>query len=112
MREFLIFCVLGLALPVVLMAAAWRRYDRRARTTLIIPALSVVFLLLVIQHDLRWILLGPDYSHRLYLTIEVNAVLALLSALYSGINRAWMALVASVVVALTWLWVGAINSVV
>jgi hypothetical protein len=106
------FYVFGVALPVVLMGAAWRRYDRRGRTTLIIPALSVILLLLVIQHDLRWILLGPDYSQRLYLTIELNAALAAVSALYTGVRRAWMALAASVLVAFTWLWVGAINSVV
>src|ERR1700687_639219 len=95
MRELLIFCVFGLALSVVLMGVAWRRYDPRARTTLFIPALSVIFLLLVIQHDLRWILLGPDYSQRLYLTIEVNEVLVVVSAVYSGIRRAWMAVAAS-----------------
>ena len=65
-----------------------------------------------IQCDLRWILLGPDCSQRLCLTIEVNAVLAVASALYSGIGRGWMALVASVIVALAWLWVGAMKSVV
>jgi hypothetical protein len=112
MREFLIFCTLGLLVPLVLIGIAWRRYDKSARTTLIVPALSVIFLLLVIQHDLRWILLGPDYSHRLYLTIEANALLAAASGIYSGIKRGWMALGASVIVALAWLWVGAINSVV
>jgi hypothetical protein len=68
MREFLIFCVLGLALPVILLGIAWRRYDRRMKTTLIVPTLSVVLLMLAIQRDLRAMLLGPDYSHRLYTT--------------------------------------------
>jgi len=112
MREFLIFCALGLLLPLVLIGIAWHRYDKSARTTLIIPALSVIFLLLIIPHDLRWILLGPDYSNRLYTTIEVNALLAAVAAVYSGIRRGWMALAASVIVVLAWLWVGAINSVV
>ena len=112
MRDFLIFCAFGLALPVVLMGVALRRYDRRARTTLVIPALSAILLLLVIQHDLRWILLGPDYSQRLYITIEVNEVLAVGSLLYSGIRRAWLALAASLLVGLGWFWVAAINSVV
>lgn len=75
-------------------------------------ALSVIFLLLIIQHDLRWILLGPDYSNRLYTTIEVNALLAVASVVYSGIRRGWMALAASMIAVLAWLWVGAINSVV
>ena len=112
MREFLIFCALGLLLPLVLIGIAWRRYDKGARTTLIIPALSVIFLLLIIRHDLRWILLGPDYSNRLYTTIEINALFAGRSAVYSGIRRGWMALVASVFLVLAWLWVGAVNSVV
>lgn len=112
MREFLIFCAFGLLLPVVLIGIAWRRYDKTARTTLIIPALSVIFLLLIIQHDLRWILLGPDYSNRLYTTIEVNALLAAASAVYSGIRRGWMALAASVIAVLSWLWIGVVNSVV
>ena len=112
MREFLIFVALGLLLPLVLIGIAWRRYDKSARTTLIVPALSVIFLLLIIQHDLRWILLGPDYSNRLYTTIELNALLAGASAVYSGVKRGWMALAASVIAALSWLWVGAINSVV
>lgn len=112
MREFLIFCGLGLLLPLVLIGIAWRRYDKRARMALVIPALSVIFLVLIIQHDLRWILLGPDYSNRLYTTIGVNTSLAAASAVYSGIRRGWMALAASVIAALAWLWVGAINSVV
>jgi hypothetical protein len=112
MREFLIFCTLGLLVPFVLIGIAWRRYDKSARTTLIVPALSVIFLLLVIQHNLRWILLGPDYSNRLYLTIEANVLLAAASGIYSGIKRGWMAVAASVIVALAWLWIGAINSVV
>jgi hypothetical protein len=112
MKEFIIFCALGLLLPLVLIGIAWRRYDKGARTTLIIPALSLIFLLLIIQHDLRWILLGPDYSNRLYTTIEVNALLAAASAVYSGIRRGWIALAASTIAVLAWLWVGAINSVV
>jgi hypothetical protein len=111
-QAFLIFCVLGLLLPLVLIGIAWPRYDKSTRTTLIVPALSVIFLLLAIQCDFRLILLGPDYSNRLYLTIEANAVLAAASAVYSGIRRGWMALAASVFVSLAWLWVGALNSVV
>ena len=75
MLEFLVFCVLGLALPIILLGIAWRRYDRQMRTTIIVPTLSVVLLLLAIPHGFRWIILGPDYSHRLFSTIEVNIVL-------------------------------------
>jgi len=110
MREFLVFSVLGL--PVILLGIAWYRYDRRIKTTLILPTLSAVLLLLAIQHDLRWILLGPDYSHRLYTTIEVNMVLLLVAAVYSAIKKRWIVAAASAVLALAWLWVGAINSVV
>jgi hypothetical protein len=112
MREFLIFCVLGLALPIILLGIAWRRYDRQMRATIIAPTLSVVLLLLAIPHDLRSIVLGPDYSHRLYTTIEVNIVLVLVAAVYCAIKKRWIGAVASAMLALSWLWVGAINSVV
>jgi hypothetical protein len=62
MREFLIFCALGLLLPLILIGIAWRRYDRNTRTTLIVPALSVMLLLLAIQRDVRWIVLGPTIA--------------------------------------------------
>ena len=112
MREFLIFCVLGLALPIVLLGIAWRRYDWQMRTTIIAPSLSVVLLLLAIPHDLRWIILGPDYSQRLFTTIEVNMVLVTGAALYCAVKKRWIGAVASAMLALAWLWVGAINSVV
>jgi len=112
MRENLIFSVVGLALPVILLGIAWYRYDRRIKTALIVPTFSVVLLLLAVQHDLRWILLGPDYSHRLYTTIEVNIVLLFVAAGYSVIRKRWIVASASAVLALAWLWVGAINSVV
>jgi len=111
MRESLIFGAFGLLFPVVLIGKAWRRYDTSARRVLIVPALSVTLLLVAIPHGLRWILLGPDYSNRLYLTIGANVVLAFASAIYSGFKRRWMALVASAFLALAWFWVGAINSV-
>jgi hypothetical protein len=82
------------------------------RATIIAPTLSVVLLLLAIPHDLRWILLGPDYSHRLYTTVEVNIVLVLVAAVYCAKKKRWIGAVASAMLALSWLWVGAINSVV
>jgi hypothetical protein len=62
MREFLIFCTLGLLVPFVLIGIAWRRYDKSARTTLIVPALSVIFLLLVIQHNCGGFFLAPTIA--------------------------------------------------
>ncbi len=112
MLEFLVFCVLGLALPIILLGIAWRRYDRQMRTTIIVPTLSVVLLLLAIPHGLRWIILGPDYSHRLFSTIEVNIVVVFVAALYCAIKKRWIGAVASAMLALAWLWIGAINSVV
>ena len=61
---------------------------------------------------LRWIILGPDYSHRLFTTIEVNITLVTVAALYCGIKKRWLGAVASATLAFAWLWVGAINSVV
>jgi hypothetical protein len=82
------------------------------KTTLTVPTLSAVLLLLSIQRDLRWMLLGPNYSHRLYITIEVNLLLLIIAAVYYGTRKEWIVAVASVMLALVWLYVGAINSVV
>src|ERR1700684_2473928 len=102
MREFLILRVLGLAVPVILLGIAWRRYDPRMKPTLIVPTLSALPLLLAIQRDLRWILLGPDYSLRLYTTIEVNVALVIVAAIYSGIIKGWIVAVATSMLGLAW----------
>jgi hypothetical protein len=64
------------------------------------------------NHDMRWAILGADYSRRLYVTIEVFAALTLINAIYSAIRKAWAAALASAVISLAWFFVDVVNSAV
>jgi hypothetical protein len=79
---------------------------------LVVPILSLLLLALAIQRDLRWMLLGPNYSRRLYLTIETVMLSTAVAGVYSLVRRQCTIALASVILALSWLWVGAVNSVV
>ncbi|HEY7352979.1 MAG TPA: hypothetical protein VH596_09470 [Terriglobales bacterium] len=111
MLDFLIFCGL-LVLPVMLLGRAWYQHGGRFVLTLTVPTLSLVLLLLAIPPQWRAVLLGLDYSQRLYTTIEANIGLVLVSAIYSAIKKKWDVAIASLAIAVAWFWVGAINSVV
>jgi len=101
-----------IVLPALLFALAWRKYYQRGPRTLLLPSLSAVLLLFALVRDLKWSLLGPDYSHRLYVTIEVNTLFAVVAAVYFGVQKRWIAAVAALILALDWLYMGAVNSVV
>jgi hypothetical protein len=100
------------ALPLFLFGAAWLRYHRKASKSLLLPTISALLLLLAIVRELKLSLLGPDYTHRLYITIEVNLLVAIVAAFYFGVKQKWIALIAALILALDWGIVGAINSVV
>jgi hypothetical protein len=105
-------CILvALAVPLLLVGAAWRR-DHKEKITSVFLALSTALALAASVHDVKWALLGPDYSNRLYATIGINMAIAVILGLYLGITRRWVAALAAIILALDWLYMGAINSVV
>lgn len=101
-----------IVLPALLFALAWRKYFQREPRTLLVPTLSAVLLLLAVVRDLKWSLLGPDYSNRLYITIGVNMLLAVVATVYFSVRKRWIAALAALILALDWLYMGAVNSVV
>ena len=88
-----------------------KHYQHGIRT-LLLPTLSALLLLLAVVHNLKVWLLGPDYSHRLYATIEVNLLLAVMAGVNFVVQKRWIATLAAVILALDWLYMGAVNSVV
>ncbi len=109
--SWILFCAVGLALPTCLLVYAWRR-NRPVVAPLIIPGIAVVALSLAMNHDMRWAILGADYSRRFYVTIEVFADLTLINVIYAAIRKAWAAALASAVISLAWSYVGVVNSAV
>jgi hypothetical protein len=97
--------------PLPLLAIAWSRSDRKPMELSILTLSAILFLSALIR-SLKLFLLGTDYSNRLFITIEVNMVAALVLGVYLGIKRRWIAAAAAVILALGWLHVGAINSAV
>ena len=67
---------------------------------------------MAMNHNLRWILLGEDYTRRLYVTIGVFVVLTLGNAVYSAFHRVWSVAAASALVCAAWFFVGVVNSAV
>jgi len=64
------------------------------------------------DHDLRCVLIGADYTRRLFITITVSIVLTLINAIIALVRKAWSIAVASALLSLAWFFVGVINSVV
>ena len=109
--SWIIFCAVGLALPAVLLLFAWRR--RAARNSLMmIPLFAILFLALSMNHGLRWVLIGEDYSRRLFVSIFVFTALTLVNAIIAAVRKSWSIALASAVLSLAWLFVGVVNSVV
>lgn len=109
--SWIVFCAVGIALPTVLLLFAWRR--RTAKGALMaIPILAILALALSMDHDLRWVLIGADYTRRLFITIVVFIVLTHVNAIIALVRKAWSIAVASAVLSLAWFFVGVINSVV
>ena len=71
---FLIY--VWIILPIALFGAEWSRTYPQAARTLLVPTLSAVLLLLASVRFLKLLFLGSDYSGRLFVTIDVNTLLA------------------------------------
>lgn len=76
------------------------------------PTVSALLLLLAVVPNAKVLFLGSDYSRRLYVTIDLNILLAVVAAVYFGVRKGWIAALAAVILALDWLYMGAVNSVV
>jgi hypothetical protein len=74
-----------------------------------ILTLSAVLFLSAAVRSLKLILLGVDYSDRLFTTIGVNIFIAIALGLYLGIKHRWLATAAAGILAFGWLLVWAIN---
>src|SRR5215469_14879820 len=83
MRSNLLICGIyaSLLLPIPLLSLAWRR-NKREKATLVLLLVSGILLLLALVRNIRGVLLGGDYSNRLYVTIGVNMLLAAICGLY------------------------------
>jgi len=90
-----------LSVPL-LIAFAWHRKDRLS-IELAVVTVDVVLLYSLLSPKIKLILLGPDYSSRLFTTIEINVLVTLILAVYFGTRRRWIAGVASGLLALLWL---------
>ena len=103
---------LCIAVPLLLFGMAWRRQYRPEARTLLLPTASALLLLLAIVRSLKVWLLGSDYRPRLYVSIEVNMLVAIVALVYFGVTKRWIAALAALILALDWLYIGAVNSVV
>jgi preprotein translocase subunit SecF len=102
---------ISLFLPLLLLAFVWNKV-RTPQITLIILTISSLLLISSSNRTAKWIVLGPDYSNRLFTTIGLNLLLAVGIGIYMVIKRRWDAGAAAIVLALAWFIVWSINSVV
>ena len=101
----------SLLLPIVLLSFAWRRNERE-KATFVLLLLSGILLLSATVRDIKWVLLGGDYTNRLYVTIGVNMVLSALCGLYLVFTRRFLAALSAIVLVFGWLYLGVVNSAV
>jgi hypothetical protein len=105
-----------LILPLPLLGVAWTK-ARRPILALLILAGSAVLLVSSASRTVKLALLGPDYSNRLFISIGLNLATAIILGFIStirrrSIGRRSIAAIAAFVLALGWLYMWAVNSVV
>jgi hypothetical protein len=112
-RQEVILEIIYLALicPLLLVGVAWAR-PNRLKASFTILTLSALLVFFGTIRPVKWVLWGPDYSHRLYTEIFLNLLVAVLLAVYFAIRRRWIAAFAGFWLSLLWLYAGAVNSVV
>jgi hypothetical protein len=113
MRSYLLIYGIyaSLLLPIVLLSVAWRR-NKGEKATFVLLLVSGILLLSATVRDTKWVLLGGDYTNRLYVTIGLNMLLAAACGLYLAFTRRFLAALSAIVLAFAWLYMGAVNSVV
>jgi hypothetical protein len=108
---WIIFCAICLACPACLLLLAWVR-NRKVIAASIIPMAALIVLGFAMFPEMKSVLVGADYSHRLFLTIDVFIGLAAVSLIYAAWRRLWLVAIASALVSLGWIYLAAINSTV
>jgi hypothetical protein len=98
-------------LPLPLLLIAWYESNRKP-IELSILTFSAVLLNLADVRSVKLALFGADYSSRLFATIEVNMLVAIVLGINLGIMRRWIAAVAALILAFAWFLVAAVNSAV
>ena len=99
-----------LLLPIVLLSVAWRR-NKREKATFVVLLVSGILLLSATVRDIKWVLLGGDYTNRLYVTIDLNMLLAAGCGLYLAFTRRFLATLSAIALVFGWFYMGVVNSV-
>ena len=100
-----------LLLPLVLLSVAWRR-NKREKATFVLLVVSGILLLAATVRDIKLVLVGGDYTNRLYVTIGLNMLLATVCGLYLAFTRRFLAALSAILLVFGWLYMGVVNSVV
>ena len=69
-----------------------------------------VALLSATSRGIKLVLLGEDYTNRVYVTIGLNMLLSVACGLYLTITRRFIAALAGLMLLLGWLYMGVVNS--
>jgi hypothetical protein len=108
---WIIFCTVFLACPACLLLFAWIR-NRKVVLVSIIPMAALIVLGLALFPEMKSVLVGADYTRRLFLTIDVFIGLTAVSLINAVFRRLWLVAIASALVSLGWVYLAAVNSVV
>jgi hypothetical protein len=100
-----------LILPLSLLAIEWNK-SRKQAIVLSILSLSAVLYGTAFVRGLKLILLGTDYSNRLFTTIIANLLIAIALGIYMKIKRRRFAAIAAVILAFGWFVLWGINTAV
>jgi hypothetical protein len=100
-----------LLFPLPLLAIAWSKSNRLPFEFSVLTLSGILFLSVTIR-SLKLTLLGSDYSHRLFTTIGVNLLIAIILGIYLWVKERWPAAIAAIILAFGWFSVWLINSVV
>jgi hypothetical protein len=101
----------SLILPLPLLAIVWSKSNRKPIEFSILTLSAVLFLSVAVR-GLKLIFLGNDYSNRLFTTIGVNMLVALVLGIYLAVKRRPFAALAAGILAFGWFLAWALNSVV
>lgn len=120
MQIFTVIYFLSLFGPVLLLLVGWwKHYSRKiplpipSFVVLLLTSISYAYLLLALV--LKAVLLGPDYSDRLFLTVQTGAALNFLlsiATIFIETSILLLLIATSFTVGLAWFLVWAINTAV